>query len=117
MAMRIMWYGAEHIAQYGRSRATLDATGRRHWASIHPALHRQNAWPSIFLRVVKSETKWTLYLVIEATSCVERRNATIKAEELTKLSSYQMLRMDKNHMKLPSVKLCDRLTTFLLFVR
>jgi len=25
MAMRIRWYGAEHIAQYGRSRATLDA--------------------------------------------------------------------------------------------
>ncbi len=23
MAMRIRWYGAEHIAQYGRSRATL----------------------------------------------------------------------------------------------
>ena len=29
MAMRIRWYGAERIAQYGRSRATLDATGRR----------------------------------------------------------------------------------------
>ena len=29
MAMRIRWYSAEHIAQYGRSRATLDATG--HW--------------------------------------------------------------------------------------
>jgi hypothetical protein len=26
MAMQIRWYGAEHIAQYGRSRATLDAT-------------------------------------------------------------------------------------------
>jgi hypothetical protein len=29
MAMRIRWYGAERIAQYGRPRATLDATG--HW--------------------------------------------------------------------------------------
>ena len=30
-----MWslpYGAKHIAQYSRSRATLDATGRHHWA-------------------------------------------------------------------------------------
>ena len=32
--MRITWCGAERIAQYGRSRATLDATGRRHRASI-----------------------------------------------------------------------------------
>ena len=36
MAIWIRWYGAEHIAQYGRSRATLDATGRRHRASIGP---------------------------------------------------------------------------------
>jgi hypothetical protein len=27
MAMQIRWYGADRIAQYGRSRATLDATG------------------------------------------------------------------------------------------
>ena len=30
MAMRIRWYGTERIAQYGRSRATLDATWRCH---------------------------------------------------------------------------------------
>ena len=42
ITMRIRRYGAERIAQYGRSRATLDATGRRHWASIRPvfALYR-----------------------------------------------------------------------------
>ena len=34
--------------------------------------------------------------LIETTSCVERWNTTIKAEELTQLSSYQMLRTDKN---------------------
>ena len=34
--------------------------------------------------------------LIEATSCVERWNATIKVKELTYLSSYQMLRTDKN---------------------
>jgi hypothetical protein len=28
-AMQIRWYGAEHISQYGRYRATLDATC--HW--------------------------------------------------------------------------------------
>jgi len=38
MAMRIRWYCAEHIAQYGRSRATLDATGCRQWAIICPVL-------------------------------------------------------------------------------
>jgi hypothetical protein len=36
MAMRIRWYGAKRIAQYSRSRATLDATGCRHQASIRP---------------------------------------------------------------------------------
>ena len=30
MAMRIMRYGAERITQFGRSGATLDATGRDH---------------------------------------------------------------------------------------
>jgi hypothetical protein len=34
MAMRISRYDAERIAQYGRSRATLDATGHHHRASI-----------------------------------------------------------------------------------
>ena len=34
MAMRIRRYSVEHITQYGRSRATLDATGRRNRAII-----------------------------------------------------------------------------------
>jgi hypothetical protein len=37
-AMRIRLYDAKHITQYGRSRATLAATGRCHWASIHHVL-------------------------------------------------------------------------------
>ena len=37
-AMRSGWYNAERIAQYGRSRATLDATERHDRASI--ALYR-----------------------------------------------------------------------------
>jgi len=47
MAMRIRWYGAERIAQYGRSRATLDATGCRHRASIRPVLPQRTPWSSI----------------------------------------------------------------------
>ena len=30
--MQFRRYGAKRIAQYSRSRATLDATGRHHWA-------------------------------------------------------------------------------------
>jgi len=48
MAMRIRWYGSEHIAQYGRSRVILDAIGRRHWVSIRPVSPRWTPWSSIF---------------------------------------------------------------------
>ena len=47
MAMRIRWYGAERIAQYGRSRATLDATERRDRASIRPVSPQRTPWSSI----------------------------------------------------------------------
>jgi hypothetical protein len=47
MAMRIRRYGAERIAQYVWSRATLDATGRRHRASICPVSPRRTPWSSI----------------------------------------------------------------------
>jgi len=46
MVMRIRRYGAERIAQYGRSRATLDAAGRRHRASICPVLPQRTPWSS-----------------------------------------------------------------------
>ena len=47
MAMWMRWYGAERIAQYCRSRATLDATRRCHRASIRPVLPRRMPWSSI----------------------------------------------------------------------
>jgi hypothetical protein len=49
MAMQIRWYGAKCIAQYGRSRATLDATLRHHRAVIHPVLPRLMPWSSILV--------------------------------------------------------------------
>jgi hypothetical protein len=49
MAMRIRRYCAEHIAQCGRSRATLDATGRHHQASIHPISPLRMSWSSMFV--------------------------------------------------------------------
>jgi hypothetical protein len=47
VAMWIRRYDAERIAQYGRSRATLDTNGRRHRANIHPVLPRRMPWSSI----------------------------------------------------------------------
>jgi len=47
MAMRIRRYDAEHIAQYGRSRATLTTTGRRHRESIRTVSPQQTPWSSI----------------------------------------------------------------------
>jgi hypothetical protein len=47
MTMRIRQYGAKRIAQNGRSRATLDATGRRHWAIIRLVSPRRMPWSSI----------------------------------------------------------------------
>ena len=92
--MRISWYGAERIAQYVRSRATLDATGRRHRKLFTPyrpgGCHGHGFWSkksscgvvkSLFeASILKPQNKPSTQL-IEATSCVERSNATIKAEE------------------------------------
>jgi hypothetical protein len=47
MTMRIRQYSAKRIAQNGRSRATLDATGRRHRAIIRPVSPRRTPWSSI----------------------------------------------------------------------
>jgi hypothetical protein len=49
MAMRIRRYDAKRIAQYqyGRSRASLDATGRSHQASICPVSPLWTPWSSI----------------------------------------------------------------------
>jgi hypothetical protein len=46
-AVQIRRYDAQHIAHYGRSRATLDATGCRHRVSIHPVLPQRTPWSSI----------------------------------------------------------------------
>ncbi len=90
MAMQIRRYDAECIAQYGRSRATLDATICRHWASIRPVSPRRTPWSSILAQkiklwccetadfeasVQKAQNEPSTQL-IEATSCVERANTT-----------------------------------------
>jgi hypothetical protein len=99
---------AKHIARFSMSRATLDATGHHHWASIRPISLRRTPWSSIFgLKKlwrceiafgasVKTAQNSPTTQLIKATSCVERSNATIKAEELSFLSSYHTLTTDKN---------------------
>ena len=52
-AMRVRRYYAKQIALYGRSRATLDATGRRHRASIRPVLPRRMPWSSILTEKIE----------------------------------------------------------------
>ena len=38
---------AEHLNQYGKSRATIDATRCHHWASTHPVLPQRMPWSLI----------------------------------------------------------------------
>jgi hypothetical protein len=45
--MRVRRYDAECIPQYGRSRATLNATERRVRASIRPVSPQRTPWTSI----------------------------------------------------------------------
>ena len=128
MAMRIRRYDAEPIAQYGRSRATLDATICRHWSSIRPVSPRRMPWSSILAQKIELWRCETAVLkldfqkarkgpstqLIEATSCVERLNAMIQAKELSYLSSHQTLIADKNsrryHARTKLVKILTVMT-------
>jgi hypothetical protein len=53
-------------------------------------------WKSLFKASVQKAQNGPSTQLIEATSCVERSNATIKAKELRNFSSYQTLITDKN---------------------
>jgi hypothetical protein len=95
VAVCIRWYGAKCIAQYGRSRATLDATG--HWTppsgDYSPRITRhggrfQSKKSSYGIEISFLEASdqnaqnGPSTQLIQATSCcVERWNVTVKAEE------------------------------------
>jgi len=53
-------------------------------------------WQSLFKANVQKAQNVPSTKLIEAMSCVEKSNATIKAEELRNYSSYQTLIADKN---------------------
>jgi len=54
---------------------------------------------SLFEASVKKARNGPSTQLIKATSCVERSNTTIKAEEQCSLSSYQTLTTDKKNIK------------------
>jgi hypothetical protein len=68
--------------------------GRRHGHRFQRKKWSCGVVKSLFEASAKKERKGPSTQLIEATSC--EKNAAIKAEELTKLSSYQTLRTDKN---------------------
>ncbi len=95
MAMRIRRYIAKHITHDGRSRATLDAIIHYHLASICPVSPRADVtvidfgvknwvvalWNRCFEPSAQKAQNESSTQHIEATSCVERVNATVQAEE------------------------------------
>jgi hypothetical protein len=50
MTMAMRWYVTAHIAQWRRSRALLEATGRRHWAS-NMSNNIKETWLGCFFNV------------------------------------------------------------------
>ncbi len=53
MAMWIRQYNAKCITHDGRLRATLDAIGRCHWASMCPVLPRRMPWSLILAQIIE----------------------------------------------------------------
>jgi hypothetical protein len=53
MAMWIRRYNAKCITHDGRLRATLDAIGRRHWASMCPVLPQRMPWSLILAQIIE----------------------------------------------------------------
>jgi hypothetical protein len=53
MAMAMCWYVTTHIAQWRRSRASLEATGCHHWASIMPD-NIVRTWLRLFFLMISS---------------------------------------------------------------
>ncbi len=70
MAMRIGWYVNACISQWKRSRASLEATGRRHLASIEPIEAIGHAYASLLpvfhcqlVEKGRGSTLWPLFLI------------------------------------------------------
>ena len=53
VAMAMQRYDAGRIARWSTSRASLEATGCRHWASAHITLPRRPSWSTILVENTK----------------------------------------------------------------
>ncbi len=96
MTMRMWGWNTARIAWCSMSRATLEATGLCHQASICTLLSQQPPWSSILAwkigkaSVQKAQNGPSIQL-IKATSCIERSNVMIGAEDLSYFFCYQTL--------------------------
>ncbi len=57
MTMRMQRYDAGRITRWSTSRASLEATGCRHWASVCDVLPRRPPWSTILNKTHKTLTK------------------------------------------------------------
>jgi len=119
IAMRMRQYNARRIARWSTYRATLEATGCCHWVSACAA--PAAAMVDEFVEITHNTNKTQLLagnygtlrslavyenfnpktdplLSSYATSCVKMWDSRIRAGELSYISSYQMLSVDK-HLK------------------
>jgi hypothetical protein len=111
-------YGARHATQWSTSVASCEATRCHHWACARAISARRTPWSSLSLSCQNTNKTQllasdyhTFYLaelnifvtrkgpsthVIDATSFVTMRDATIQEEAISYISSYQTLTADKN---------------------
>ncbi len=86
MVMTMRWYATAHIAQWRRSRASLEATGHRHWEVLLPKDEIGHAYLSCF-QVFSSSTCW-IRLRFDTKAPVFNRSITYQRKEkgFTKVS-------------------------------
>jgi hypothetical protein len=53
IAMGMRWWDMGHIAQWSTARASMEATGCRHWASICAVLPQRPPWSAISVENIK----------------------------------------------------------------
>jgi hypothetical protein len=120
ITMRMRRYDAGRIARWSTSRASLEATGCRHWVSACTVLLQRPPWLMNTWKKTQNTNKNPFLAsnygtnqslvvyenfipqkgpstqLVDATSYVKMCKTTIGAEELSYILSYQTLSADKN---------------------
>ncbi len=117
MAMAMRRYVTARIARWRRSRASLEATGRHHWASIMPN-NMVGTWLRRFF-LMFSSTKPKKKVTVDAKNPVFIRGMTYQTKEkgLIKVSKYfvggvtmtELLRRSGRRLRLYSLEWCPEL--------